>query len=290
MKEKLSEYLKAKKFENTTVFINIRYAEIFIKWLESENNNIENCVYKDIINFIEYLKTKGKSIRNINQYLLAIRHLYASLEMENAPANDVRLKGERRTVPMNLLDDNELNELYDKYYAFDNRTKRNKSILSLLIHQALTTEDLHNLKPEHLKLKQGKIIVPKTKRTNSRTLTLLPEQIILLQEYSDKIRAEIISQNPINTEQLFISITGKTDIKNSLYHLFRALKQINQNVRNAKQIRMSVIRNKLKNSNLREVQQFAGHKWVSSTERYLLNNIDDLQRDIEKYHPMKNIE
>ena len=31
----------------------------------------------------------------------------------------------------------------------------------------------------------------------------------------------------------------------------------------------------------------AGHKYVSSTERYQLNNLDSLQKALEKYHPLK---
>jgi integrase/recombinase XerD len=53
------------------------------------------------------------------------------------------------------------------------------------------------------------------------------------------------------------------------------------------QIRASVITNWLKHYNLREVQYMAGHKYVSSTERYRTDNLEDLQKELEKYHPLK---
>jgi integrase/recombinase XerD len=31
----------------------------------------------------------------------------------------------------------------------------------------------------------------------------------------------------------------------------------------------------------------AGHKYVSSTERYQQNNLDKLQGQLEKYHPLE---
>lgn len=31
-----------------------------------------------------------------------------------------------------------------------------------------------------------------------------------------------------------------------------------------------------------------GHKYVSSMERYQLNNLDPLQSKLEKYHPLSN--
>ncbi len=36
-----------------------------------------------------------------------------------------------------------------------------------------------------------------------------------------------------------------------------------------------------------KVQYMAGHKYVSSTERYRTDNPEDLQKELEKYHPLK---
>jgi integrase/recombinase XerD len=44
----------------------------------------------------------------------------------------------------------------------------------------------------------------------------------------------------------------------------------------------------LKHYNLRQVQYMAGHKYVSSTERYQQNNLDKLQGQVEKYHPLES--
>ena len=56
---------------------------------------------------------------------------------------------------------------------------------------------------------------------------------------------------------------------------------------NMAQIRASTITNWLKHYNLREVQYMAGHKYVSSTERYRMDTLEDLQKELEKYHPLK---
>jgi integrase/recombinase XerD len=80
---------------------------------------------------------------------------------------------------------------------------------------------------------------------------------------------------------------GSRNIKNSMHHLFRALQRIYPQIKNARQIRQSVITHWLGSKNLRQVQYMAGHRWVSSTERYQQNNIEDLQKDINRYHPLK---
>jgi len=47
----------------------------------------------------------------------------------------------------------------------------------------------------------------------------------------------------------------------------------------------SVIINWLKHYNLREVQYMASHRYVSSTERCRTDNLEDLQKELEKYYP-----
>ncbi len=163
------------------------------------------------------------------------------------------------------------------------RDKRNKIILGLIIYQGLTTEELHQLESEHLKLKHGKIKVPGSRKRNSRTLDLKPFQILELNEYVNEIRPTINHQN---YNQLFVSMEGNTNLKNSLHHLFRAIKRTHPNIGNGKQIRGSVITNWLKSYNLRQVQYMAGHKYVSSTERYQVNNLEELKKNVEKYHPL----
>jgi integrase/recombinase XerD len=58
------------------------------------------------------------------------------------------------------LDREELQQLYENYQVYDLRTARNKTILSLIINQALTTGELQRMEPLHLKIKSGKIEIP----------------------------------------------------------------------------------------------------------------------------------
>ena len=277
------------------------YISNFIRYIQEENLKPEEVRYNDILAFIEHLKEQEKSTRNINVYLTALRHYYTGLDINKNPAEGIFLKGTSRNIPKDLLEEKDLKEIYENYPVYTDKDKRNKAILGLLINQALTTEELHKLEPKHLLLDKGKIIISGSKRSNQRTLTLKSYQILELHNYIENIRPEIIKNihqkrparkpDKINrqrlNEQLFISLNGNTQIKNSLLHMFRALRKKYPNVKHAKQIRMSVITNKLKTHNLREVQYFAGHKWVSSTERYKLGNIEDLKKQVDKYHPLQ---
>jgi len=299
--ENFKNYLIKKNYEPNTIEQNIRYAKNWLEMLINENLKPDEVRYNDILSFIEHLKEQDKSVKNINRHLLAIRHYYQYLDININPAEGVFLKGTSRNIPKDLLEEKDLKEIYETYPVYTDRDKRNKAILGLLINQAITTEELHKLEPKHLLLDKGKIIISGGKRSNQRTLKLQSYQILELHNYIENIRPEIIKNihqkrparkpDKINKErlnqQLFISLNGNTQIKNSLLHMFRALRKKYPNIKHAKQIRMSVITNKLKTHNLREVQYFAGHKWVSSTERYKLGNIEDLKKQVNKYHPLQ---
>ncbi|MCP4356225.1 MAG: tyrosine-type recombinase/integrase, partial [Proteobacteria bacterium] len=239
------------------------------------------------LNFIDYCNLESFSKKHINTVLLSVRNYYQFLKSENEtiinPATNLYIKGAIKKIPTNIINYKDLENLYQSFENYDNRSKRNKLILGLIIYQGLTTEELHQLEPEHLKLKQGKIKVPGSRKRNCRILELKPFQILELQEYITEIRPQLLKQE---TNQLFISMKGNVNLKNSLHHLFRAIKKTNPNIGSGKQIRASVITNWLKNYNLREVQYFAGHKYVSSTERYKANDLEELKKNLEKYHPL----
>jgi len=299
------DYLQKLGNGENTIKQKQNYTGYFLNWLELESLHEEQARYNDLLNFIDYGKLEGKSKKQINSILRSIRNYYGYLKQTQPnlvnPAANLYLKGTLHKLPSNIINYKELETIYQTYPNRNNREKRNKAILSLLIYQGITTEELHKLEHRHLKLKQGKILVPGNRRRNSRALELKPFQILELYEYINEVKPSILngigkespSRKPdqINEErikeQLFISINGSENIKNSLLHLFKEIQKNNPELKNAKQIRSSVIVNWLKLFNLRQVQYFAGHKYVSSTERYQMNNLENLQSKLEKFHPLK---
>lgn len=294
------------------------YAGYFLTWLEAENLTPEETRYNDILNFIDHCHLEGKSKRHINRKLCSVRAYYEYLKRENAgitnPATGLFLKGTGKKLPSGIVSFKRLEQLYHEYPsgagqapANDTRTKRNKVILGLLVYQGVTTEELKQLEVSHVKLKSGKIYIPGGRRRSSRILELRPFQILELHEYLNKARPKILAEisvpkparkpDKINREQLkgqlFISINGSENIKNSLLHMFRNIRKENPDILSpkqtcltARQVRASVITHWLKEYNLRQVQYFAGHKYVSSTERYQMNHLDNLQKKLEKFHPL----
>ena len=290
--------------DKNTIRQKSNYAGYYLKWLEGEHLNPEYARYNDLLNFIDYCKLEENTRGHINMKLRSIRNYYEYLKKQDPgiknPAANLHLKGTRQKVVSGIISFKELESLYQSYPATSLRQKRNKIILGLLIYQGLNTEDLGRLMAEDVKLKEGKIYVPGDRRRKSRNLELKPFQILELHEYLTVVRPEILKEidtpksarkpDQINREklrdQLFISINGSENIKNSLWHLFREIKKINPCIINAIKIRQSVITYWLRTMNLRQVQYMAGHKYVSSTERYQTNCLENLQSKLEKYHPL----
>ncbi len=283
---------------------NKNYAGTFLEWMEEESLASEQVTHADVLEFADKLKQEHKSIRLINRVMVAIRYYFTCLQHEGQathnPAAGIILKGTIRHIPHDLLTLPELETLYESYPVKDERTHRNKVIVGLLVYQALTRDELETLRPEHLKLREGKIHIPPTGKLNSRELGLQPHQILDLQEYVLVVRPKILADRMAersgrkpekykaveDIHQLFVNMNGQETMKNSLLHLNYGLRKINPKYKHGMQIRQSVITEWLKDKNLRTVQYMAGHRYISSTERYKTNNLEDLKDALNKHHPL----
>ena len=288
------EYLKEQGYSETTIVGNERQVEIFEKWCKKNHTSPIEIDYKISLKFIKYLTRKGNSKKTINHRLRSIKIHFEYLiavgfRLDN-PIENTIVKGVKRTINYNLLEADELEDLYysfetDKYQEEYHKytLKRAKIIIGLMVYQGLNTTDLGNLQTDHLQLSKGKIYVPSTIRSNARELELKPWQIMELIEYQNEIRPIIQDKIQNHSEQLFNSNARFNSI---IYHIFKKLKKYNQKVENIKQIRASVITNWLGNYNLRKAQYFAGHRYISSTERYLQDDLENLHEIVNNFHPI----
>ncbi len=162
-----------------------------------------------------------------------------------------------------------------------------------MIWQGLTTPEINRLTPQDLKLREGKLFIKGSRKSEERTLELKPQQIIELMEYQFTTRSELLKLCSGQPEYLYIgtpaagkkTATGQEGV-NIWKRLSDDVEKLNPRFINFKQVRASVITHWLNQYNLRQVQYMAGHKYVSTTESYLVNQVEDLQADIEQFHPL----
>jgi len=302
-------YLKNKGFSPSSIKSYQVVSNRFNKWIKDQHLTINQITYNDITSYINHLQGKRNKQRTIQLEISALKHYldYQKLmgNILNIPINNIKIQGVKRQGIYDILTPEELDYIYKSYpsenYNLQNHTLnsslredvhrtdgkiiRNKIIIGLLVYQGLSTTDLANIKLEHIQLHRGTIDIPPTKKSNGRTLKLEAHQAITLQQFILIEREQLLKKHNKTTEHLIFSLGTGNNIYNLLFKLMKQLKAQHLEITSAKQIRASVITNWLKQYNLRETQYRAGHKFVSSTENYKINDIETLKNDIIQFSP-----
>ncbi len=275
---------------NTTCGI-INITENFIHWCKSENLTAEKITYTELLGFISYSTAIGNTKNTVNQKISALKQFYNYLieikQREENPASELRIRNQMHKVVYDVIKYENLETLYKSYPANGITGKRNKSILGLMIYQGINAAELQVLEAKDLKLEEGKIYVPGIGRSNDRILKLEAHQIVQLQNYLLQIRPVLILMNDRTTDKLFFTTGSGDRLSNSFKIMARIIKGINPNIKDLRQIRASVIAHWYKSNNTRQVQYMAGHRYVSSTERYRTDKLESLQEQLEKIHPIQ---
>lgn len=288
--EGFRDYLLQKGFSNNTIESYKRAVDNFEKWAAKESQSLESMRQADILHYVQ-LKKRSMNQGSISKEVNSLKHYYNYLIaidiLTENPTSQIKIKGIRRNKLYQILKREELESIYNNFETLENPTnKRNKVILGLIIYQGLGAIELSRLEEKDLKLREGKIYITGTRKSNERTLKLEAHQMLDMMEYQLKTRKEILEQSKKESDKLLVS-TGTSDRFNNIMQiLMKKLKKQNPKINTLKQIRTSVITHWLKIHNLRQVQYMAGHRYVSSTESYLINDLDDLTEEINKYHPV----
>jgi site-specific recombinase XerD len=302
-------YLESQGKSKSTVQHYSTYAMDFLSWLDKDRIEPEQATGKEVLSYLNHLQRKGLENKTRNIRLNVIKQFFnwqidQGHRTEN-PIQHLKIRGTKHKKLYPILDKQQLESIYNEYQVPDEEDERknrnwftnyklsrarNKAVLSLMIHQGLTTPEVENLNLDDLKLKEGTIYIAGTRKSNERTLELKSSQIIELMEYQFTTRKELLKYQESETQKLFLPtpITGREKANETLQiwkGLTKEVKSQNPDFINFKQVRTSVITHWLKNHNLRQVQYMAGHRYVSSTEAYLVNNTEDLQKDIDAFYP-----
>lgn len=283
-------YLQKQGYAPATSTTYLREVVKFIKWCKTNRTTPELIDYKTTIKYLKYLQRGTTTKRTVTLRLGAVKnylnYLVAENYKETNPIENTVIRGVKRKTNYTLLDPDELEDLYYSYQGTRVHTaKRDKIIVGLLVYQGVNAKDFKLLKLEHLQLHKGKLYIPASTKSNAREIDLKPWQVLELMEYLQQERLALLRKfkNNADTEQLIPYGERFTFI----YTIVKKLKAYNQKVQNAKQIRASVITNWLHQYNLRKVQYLAGHRYISSTERYLQDDLENLHEIVNTYHPIQ---
>ena len=302
-----NDYLLSKGHSKASVETERRQLGYFMTWCDQEGMEPEEAGYRDLLAYVAHMRKRG-SLKPITmqKYMGTLRHFFAwqvkTGKRDDNPAIDIDIQDVQRKVLQVILSRQELESLYQRYGAEEAgngqpatanwarasalATKRNKAILGLLVFQGLTSHEVAGLTVKSLELRAGKVHVEGGRRHNARSLTLEAAQVMDLMEYTLATRSELLKLSGKNSEALFVSVGAGSKLNNTLNKLLLQITKLEPKVKTLQQLRASVITHWIKTLNLREAQHRAGHRYVSSTEAYLINDLEGLAEDVARFHPI----
>ena len=286
MTESIEQYLNRTHTDQTTKTY-LYYIDVF----QMKYPNAMHLMYSDIINYINEIKKNTKEITKISPHFSAVKRYYdyllATGVRNDHPCKSIRLKRKKQSIQLqDLFSPTELEQLMHRENRFSNLELRNKVIISLLIYQALCGAELCHIELRDIDLDAGTIYIKGSKKNASRTLELKQNQIMLILNYINTSRKNLLKAQ---SNYLLITQRGVVDTVDGINRMIQTLKGLfpDRNL-NPSTIRQSVISNLLNvfKEPLENVQLFAGHKWISSTEQYRRVDITEQREKINKWHPL----
>lgn len=319
MKDDFKKYLQSKDLATSTQGA---YCFSVYKFLQWYNQDALNCTKKDVLKYLEHLKNDRQQ-ENLTRrsYLIAINHYFTFLQqsgaIEHNPTALIKIRGTKKRTLYKTYTPEELTQFFDNYYLlfvqnFEERCyasklggipanqriqtllslQRNHVILGMLVYQGLATNELQKITLSDIDLTKASVRITGGKKSNERTLPLHASQIGFLINYIENIRPKIAERHTAENNSLFLPLpecckrkTSTQTLKHVLKPFTQQLKSLDKKLVNLNHIRASVITHWLKTYGLRKAQYLAGHRYISSTEKYLPNQIEGLIEDITKYNP-----
>ena len=283
------EFLAAKYTEKTAAAYAFEVAH-FLKKLGEERALTAN--FADLVNYLAGLRKRYDKPATLRRILCAIKAYYRWLletnQRADQPAAGLKLRdGARSRVQgQDLMSRAELAKLLaPRTERYGKLTGRNAVVIGLLVHQALTVREISLLEVGDIDLVAGTIKVAATNQTAGRVLELAVPQVMQLHAYLTVQRPELAKTT---IDRLILTGRGGQENGDGVRYLVETLRPLVPGKKlTPTTIRQSVIALKLKNGEgLRQVQTFAGHKWVSTTEGYRETNLEELRAEVAKYHPL----
>lgn len=262
----------------------------FLDWVNLEELQENHLNGKDVLSYLQYLKAKGLAQKSLRHQLTVLRHYFQFQGYSLGPITQLKIKGIHQELPEQLLSENELRSIYENFVIRIELDRRDKCMLGLLVFQGLTTRELVDLDLSEVDIENQTIEIKASRVTAGRRLVLRDIQIKDLQEYLNQVRPELSALKPKPNIQFFLT-NGTSEkraaLRNGIQRMSDKLKNRLSQYNHTRQLRASVISNWLLHSSLRQVQYMAGHKYISSTERYQLGRILEVEEALLKYHPKR---
>ena len=269
-----AERLKEKGYADSTISGYVRSLELYEDWSEKRTNHSESQL---AFKYIKYLKKKSSKIATINGAIQPIR-IYYKLFRKNNPFEHYTLNRTTERIKRSNFSIDALEAIYDNYPQNTLTQVRDKVLLGFYVFQGIKSCEVKHLKVDDINLETYQIQLHGCHRINKRRLSLNVRQLILLVEYLNNQRIQLL--NGRIDDRLIITSKEKNSYPSIIENLTKKLKKSTYGFINFNDVRASVIQHWVKEYDLRKAQYYAGHRYISSTEKFISEDISKLKSDV----------
>ncbi len=289
MKDKFLNYLEnIKKYSDNTIInydLDVTKFENYLKLKKKKYNSVE---YRDVLDFITYLKDNHKST-SINRCLSSIRSFYNYLIKNNIinsnPFNLVNSISKEKKLP-NYFKYNEYVELVNSIDISNDLGVRNKCIFEVLLCTGCRVSELVNIKLNDIDISSNEIKVL-GKGNKERIVYLGSYAIDSLNDYL-KVRSNILGSK--TSDYLFLNHLGNKITT-------RGIRDIIDKILLKSSTDLKITPHTFRHSfatmmlnegcDLKSVQELLGHVSLSTTTIYTHVSNEELKRVYLHTNPRK---
>jgi len=282
-KNSFKRQLEKKGYANSTINSYVKSLEDYELWckqkLTKENERDSSIAFR----YLKHIKKKSSNPSTINGAIHPIK-MYYRMFRKNNPFEYIHFKRAEQKVKDNSFSRIEVEEIYNNAPEATLTDIRDKVLLGLYVFQGIKSIEVKTIEITDFDLSGYTLLLKGGNRINQRKLGLNIKQILLLSQYININRKEIL--NGIKTDVFIVTAKEVNCVESVIWQLSKKLKKSTYGFENFIQIRGSVIRYWLEQFDLRKVQYLCGHRYISSTERFIVQDIKELKKDVDKFFPL----
>lgn len=289
LKDEFLVYLESiKKYSDNTIINYGLDLDKLEEYLNLKNKNIKDLEYKDILDYINYLKDNHKST-SVNRSLSCLRSYYDFLirnkKIKNNPFNLVHSMKKEKKLP-EYFKYNEYVELINSIDVSTDLGIRNKCIFEVLLCTGCRVNELVNIKLDDIDINNQEIKVL-GKGNKERIVYLGSYAVDSLNDYL-KIRNNILKNK--NNSYLFLNHLGNKITTRGIRDIIdKILLKSSTNLKITPHTFRHSFATMLLNEgcDLKSVQELLGHVSLSTTSIYTHVSNEELKRVYLHTNPRK---
>lgn len=290
MKEIVNNYreslLKSQKSENT-VYAYVTDVNLYVKYLNSKNMNIDTTDNISVTGYIQYLLSEGKSERSINRIIISLRSFYNYLKDQSVVSEIPKIYYKNTSTTKKLpqiLTVDEVDRIIRIVDKDCNKGIRDTALLELMYATGMKVSEIIGIKVEHINLELS-FVKCYDNKNYERLIPIGRSASKAINEYLE-IRDLIASAG---VDNLFVNLNGNQLTRQGVW---RIVKEYSSRAGIKKDVNLNTFRHSfavhlLENgANVRAVQKLLGNQVLTYMDTYyeIINN-DKINIVYKNSHP-----